>query len=203
MLRKFSGLALFVFFSVMLALLLLFNLLIETHIAVVTHVSLITCLGFLLDIEINFQISSGESFELSSIHLDQSCFSRDMFFEKHISESFRLVSLPILADSNLLYLSKRPKPVSDFIFFQLVRQVLHINCLAILWHSVCNFPRILLSCDRLSSSSWLQFKIPCSHVFAGESDTLVIALLVLELYMSKSSALTTVLVERQLNFGNA
>ena len=127
MLRKFSGLALFVFFSVMLALLLLFNLLIETHIAVVTHVSLITCLGFLLDIEINFQISSGESFELSSIHLDQSCFSRDMFFEKHISESFRLVSLPIFADSDLGNFAEGAEPISDVIFFQTVGQVFDIN----------------------------------------------------------------------------
>ena len=93
-------------------------------------------LGFGFAVVVDLQKASVYLF---AIHLDKSRFCALMGLELDVSESFRLLCLPVVRNSDRFDLSKATEPVTDVILLKLVRKPFDEECFAILRHESCHF----------------------------------------------------------------
>jgi hypothetical protein len=111
-----AGFVLLIQLMMLFTLLLFLYTLIESSISIVFHISLITSLSFLFSIIIYFQLSIWITLKFFSVHFNQGGFSTDMFLENNEGKTFRLIGLPVSADTDFSDFTERSESVTDSIF---------------------------------------------------------------------------------------
>lgn len=100
-------------------------------IPVLIRVDLVRALTGLLHIKINFDLSSAD---LLAVHLEEGSLSGIVGFKSDVAETLRLLSLPVVAETNGFDLAESAEAVTDIIFFEGVRKAFNEKSLAISGH---------------------------------------------------------------------
>ena len=100
------------------------------------RIYMITTLWSGLTVVIDFEEAT---FNLFSVHFDKSSLSTLMCLEEDVGEAFRLLSLPVVSNTNGFDLAEATESITNIVFLEGVRETLDEEGLALSWHQTCHF----------------------------------------------------------------
>ena len=81
-----------------------------------------------LGVVVNFDVAA---LNVLAIHFDQGLFGTVVSLELDVRETLGLFRLPIVSDTDALDFAEATEPITDIVFFEVIRKTFNKECLAI------------------------------------------------------------------------